>query len=730
MNSLLRYLTFLLILFLFSPPISAQNRLEKIEYSSEDEIRTFIKIYSRSTPHYEIFENIKSGILIVKFRNTTPGNFPTIQAFDNHLISGIQTQKIDENEYWVKIKTKFRDLEYRVVPGAKDPSILTLELSRPVDAALAMSGPRILNMLRELNPKSERLVVYLDKLPEFGLITENKKDRGNVVQIRFLNTQIAPQVIVPGSDTNIIKSISFVERGKYLLMEILAQKYSLKIQPEVIDKPLRILFNITEDKTQTLEEKETIAKEEQKEEEEEKKELNKKISFLENKFQDAERNFRRGRLKTAELQFKNIFNFAPETEIGVRANFRAADSHYQRQFIKKIINEDHFVIQEYQAAISSALEADLGYDYIPRAFYNMGRSYLNLKSYSDAFSQFDVIRKNYPESPYSKNALLQQGKIHLNMFRYEQSIETLKKFVLENKNAPQIPEAYYKIGESQFQLKLYQESKRSFDRAWSMDGEYMKQDPELMFYMGEAYFVNQEYQTARSIYEQLMDLYPTQSFSNLVAIRIGDFLRAEEKENDAIRAYEKAIVQYTKDLLLIGKLRIANILAERAKKDEHKKALEIYNFILEKHPLSNQVEEATLRRSLTLALFQYFPVAVEALEAFCQRYPANIYVNNGIIHSRLLETIKDYISDYYHQGRYLDALGVFEQYEKKYYLHPAESSCFHSKTKTEFGVRTKSILDQAPLFLIADSYYRLGLNDKALKIFDQIIADDKDPLNP
>jgi len=721
---------FIVILISFFSPVCAQNSLQKIEYTSQGEFRTILRIYNRNAPNYEILENLKAKILIIKFRDTELGNFPKLQVFDDPLVQGIQTQRIDEQEYWVKIKTKYSDVNYRILPQKKDPSILTLDISRPVETALELAGANIINMLRELNPGSERLIVYLDKLPQNQVLKERKKNAGKLLQIRFLNTEVASYVIVPGSSTKMIKSLSFVKRGKYLFMEIVPQEYTLLVQKEVIQNPLRILFNITEDRQKSLEKQELIAEEERKKIAKEQEEQNKKINFLGEKFQEAERNYRRGKFEEAGLQFKNIFNFAPETEIGVRAHFRAADSYFQHQALKKKHNEDRFVVQEYRAAIASALNVDTGYDDIPRAYYNIGRSYLNLKFNEEAFSQFEVIRNLYPDSPFSKNALLQQGKIHLNMYRYEQSIEALLKFVAENSTAPEIPEAYYKIGEAQFQLKRYKEARKNFDRAWSLDGDYMKQDAELMFHMGEAYFENQEFQTARSLYEELMDLYPTENFSNLVAIRIGDFLRAEEKEDDAIKAYERAIVQYTKELLLIGKLRVANILAEKPEKDRHLEAIKIYNFIINKHSLSEQVEEALLRKSLTLALFQHFPDAIESLETMCQRYPENLYVENHIIQDRILETIEGYISHYYNQGKYLDALGVFEQYEKKYYLRPQNSACFRSKYELEFGERVKPIIDRAPLFMIADSYYRLGLKEKALQFFDEIAKDPSDPLIP
>ena len=49
---------------------------------------------------------------------------------------------------------------------------------------------------------------------------------------------------------------------------------------------------------------------------------------------------------------------------------------------------------------------------------------------------------------------------------------------------------------------------------------------------------NAEYVTAREIFKELLQKYPSADFSKLVAIRLGDFLRDEGKEDEAIKAYK------------------------------------------------------------------------------------------------------------------------------------------------------------------------------------------------
>lgn len=715
---------------LYAPTMIAQvNQLVSIKYTSQSEFHTLLEFQSQTAPDFEIFENIKSKIIIIKFRNTKLGNVPKLAVFEDTLIQGLKIQQIDTNEYWVKIKTHFPDLLYKIIRSQNQPTVLGLQLYKLNLKALKPIGPEIISVLRELNPNSERLHVYSDKPIQFDIVRDNSLAE-KPVQIRFLNARLIKDMIVPSSQTDMLKSIRFEQRGKYLVMFIVPQQYSLNIKKEIFQDPIRLVLEVSEDRNKLLSDLEAEEQAKRLLQQEENQDENEKEAFLTEKFREAERSYRVGRFQTSALLFKNIYNASPNTELGIRANFRSADSLYQYQLVKKERDGDQFVIQEHKIAINSALEADLGYSNIPRAYYNIGRSYLNLRFYEDAFNQFEILIKLYPESPYAKTALFHQGIIHLNMLRYSKSIEALEKYTEENLNSPRIPAAYYKIGEAQFQLRQYTEAKKNFDRAWSLDPNYMEKDAELMFHMGEAYFENGDLHIARSIYEKMIDMYPKEKFSNLVAIRIGDLFRDEDKHDDAIKAYEKAINKYPEALSLIGKLRIANILAERPEKDFNEKAIKIYDFIIDEHSLSDQYEEALLRKSLTQALFQDYPNAISTMEKFCSQFPDNLYVKHLIIQDRILETIKSYIEDYYFQGRYLDALSVFEQYEKQYYTHPKSSACFNLKKGENYSEIVRDLPYKAPLFLIADSYFRLGLHDKAQLMNDIILKDEKNPLVP
>ncbi|MBT3933042.1 MAG: hypothetical protein HOF35_02170, partial [Bacteroidetes bacterium] len=165
---------FIISFILYTPLTYAQlNRLINIKYTNQGEYHTLLEFQSQSTPDFEIFENIKSKIIIIKFRNTKLGNVPKLAVFEDTLIQGLKIQQIDTNEYWIKIKTNFPDLLYKIIRNQDHPTVLGLQLYKLNLKALKPIGPEIISVLRELNPKSERLHIFTDKPIQFDIVRDN-----------------------------------------------------------------------------------------------------------------------------------------------------------------------------------------------------------------------------------------------------------------------------------------------------------------------------------------------------------------------------------------------------------------------------------------------------------------------------------------------------------------------------------------------------------------------------
>mgnify|MGYP001604527776 CR=1 FL=1 len=119
------------------------------------------------------------------------------------------------------------------------------------------------------------------------------------------------------------------------------------------------------------------------------------------------------------------------------------------------------------------------------------------------------------------------------------------------------------------------------------------------------------------------------------------------KEDEAIEVYKNAIGSFSREIALLGKMRIANIQAQRPFSKEYLDAIKIYDEIITRYPDSALVEESMLRKGLTLTLFSNYLKAIEALESFQQQYSNSVYVQRGVIQENIDENLKGLIDHYW-----------------------------------------------------------------------------------
>ncbi|MGK0289405.1 MAG: TolA-binding protein [bacterium] len=610
-----------------------------------------------------------------------------------------------QNEFAITVRTKSKNTIYKLLPQKKSLGKLVFRFYR--ETLHDNQKTFITRITRDSKRRNDRFEISLTRKVQYEIreIYQPKYQ----VQVKFLNTMLPGDIALPRYSSRQVRSIETSQKSGHLVLHLYPRgKKGLKIKDNFQKNPLRLILDIQSSKRKS---KKTITESLLKSTKVQKK--NEKKLQLEARLKaltaNAEKIFRRGQVTKASQLFKQVYRMAPKNEIGVKARFRAADAYYHRQVHTKKATGYYFVIQEYEAAMDAAEIAGLTMDDTTRAIFNIGKSYLALEYYDESLREFSKILRKYPKSKFAEESTFHQGIIQFNRGKYEESTVILKQFQKKYKDSRLYPIALYKYGEASFYLKRYKLAKDLFDQARSLNTSYLKHAPKLMFNMGEAYFENEDYDTARSIYEDLIASFPRETFSNFVAIRIGDMLRKVGKDEDAIKAYEKAINTYPKESWLIGKMRIANILASRPSGDSYKKAIQDYDLVITRHPFSSQAKEAVFRKALTLSLFRRYPEAIEALDAYQKKYPKDQYVLNKAVRERILENIYASIYKKYLIGKHFETIAVYEKYQKRF-LDPLPANL--------------------PLFLLGDSYYQLGLDKPSEKFFNLILLDKKHPMAP
>jgi tetratricopeptide (TPR) repeat protein len=421
-------------------------------------------------------------------------------------------------------------------------------------------------------------------------------------------------------------------------------------------------------------------------------------------YQEGENHFRKSEYDLAIEQFQKAYasgkNGVGEFEdewnpLAIQSLFRIADTKYT-QLERRRGRNYHQAIDDYTTAIRVANSTEIAKDLIPHAQFRIGRSYQQMRFSQEANTSYELLRRDFPSSYEAQESSFWQALNQIARREWGQAILQFEEYLKAMPNPKFIHIAYYKIAQAYYQQQKFPEARDFFDRARALDSRYVQEDPMLLFHMGETYYENADYDVAREIFQLLLDRYPDADFSKFVALRLGDFLRDEGKEDEAIAAYSNAIRSYSLEIALMGKLRIANIQAERPYSDEYRQALRTYDEIITLYPDSPQVEEAKLRKGLTLTLYGAYREAIAALEGFMEEYPQSVYVRRNIIQENIDENLKGLVDRAYQRQDDLDVVTIYRDYQAKYLLN------FRFDTT---------------LFQVAHAHQKLGFHNEAMDLY-------------
>ena len=285
------------------------------------------------------------------------------------------------------------------------------------------------------------------------------------------------------------------------------------------------------------------------------------------------------------------------------------------------------------------------------------------------------------------------------------------------------------MGQAFYHLKDYSNAKASFNHAKVIDPNYPLDKPELLFHMGESYYETADYTSARAAFRQLLLRYPDADFSKFVALRLGDFLRDEGKEAEAIEVYKRAASSFQQEIQLLGNLRIADIYAKRPYSKDYERALKIYDKALEFTADSSLQKEILLRKGLTLTTFGHYLEAVKILKDFEQKFPDSLYIKNRTVRNAIEENLKGQVGSLFQEGQFLEVLGLYQDYKSDFegfqlpivFLQIGES--FHKLGLYEDAIQTFSLLSQDELGAVTElgkinkafAYAEKGNQDIAIK---------------
>ena len=404
-----------------------------------------------------------------------------------------------------------------------------------------------------------------------------------------------------------------------------------------------------------------------------------------------------------------MFDTIPDTVVGVRAFFRAADSEYERNVARKATNY-HDVIINYQSAIRSAerlidqgQKVGLEPEVMGHAFYQIGRAYQRMGFHFESNVHFQILQERFPEAyPYTPDSYFYQGLNNLALNKNQEAVSSFNEFLVRDGDPNLTGPAHYHLADAFFNLKRFVEAKTEFDKGRRLTPKYADDRPLLLFHMSETYYENAEFDVARVLYRTLLDRYPEKSYTKLVGLRLGDFLRDEGKEDEALAVYRQVIKNAPVEIRLRGKLRIADILGNHPVGNDYQEAIKLYDAVYDEGGRGPVAQEALLRKALVLTLHGKHQEAIDTFEKLASEFPKSPFNRQNLIRANIEDNLKALVDRQFLAGKDWDVAKLYTRYRDNYF------------PRFPFPYT---------VFQVGMAYEHLGLYDEALGLFNEVLRD-------
>ena len=641
---------------------------------------------------FEVVGNLRRRVLVVKFTNARPV-FPDGKvefAYNDPMVVGVAFEDVNGRDTWAKIKLRTPFLTYKVM-GTSPSSEMVLSLKpAPFPEGILLTGVRMapyrggtrivmdVSSIPLVEDRLEgdeftlRLKGVTPNLPETPKgddnrvsILEARSDGGDtVLRVRIKNENLQPRFTTLPAPPRVLVDFRV---GKPVAVRGPAPPPGGPRTPRPPgDIPLEVLLDRANN------------------------------PLIAANFRLAEREFQSESYRRANLIFLRVFDTAPNTLVGVRAYFRAADAQYEDLKAQKATNY-HDVIINFQAAIRAAEQIGYRTGLIPSSLFKIGRAYQRMGFFFESNVHYQILQTDYPDYfPFTPDSYYFQGVNYLEMGKFQDGVNSFQRFLAsEGDDSLQGP-AHYRLGDAYYNLKKFVESKTEFDKGREIAPAYPDDYPLLLFHMSEAFYENADFDVARILYQKLLDRYPEKSYTKLVGLRLGDFLREEGKEVDALRIYRLVVKNAPVEIRLRGKVRIANLLASHPTGNDYKESLKLYDEVLAEGEGRVIYQEALLRKGLTMTLHGLNQGAIDAFEKLKNEFPEGPYARENLLKNNIEENLKSMVDRFYHQKKYWDVVKVYTHYRDRY-----------------FG----SFRFPFTLLQVGDAYRHLGLYAEAITLY-------------
>ncbi len=215
------------------------------------------------------------------------------------------------------------------------------------------------------------------------------------------------------------------------------------------------------------------------------------------------------------------------------------------------------------------------------AMYSLGLAYFQKQDYESSYGVFKELSDKFKDSNILPQAMYLEAVSLYNLAKYNEAIESFKEIIrlyqqdqeLVQKSEYEIADCYYQLGNEKEAMARFKNLRTKYPDS-SLTGE-------IAWWLGEYYYRHGDLNMSRRYFSSLIQDFPK---SNLIADAyyiLGSISMDEEKYNDALNNFKKAMELGSSDLSGQAAIAIADIYKKENNIDS---ALITYQEVVNKYP--------------------------------------------------------------------------------------------------------------------------------------------------
>lgn len=219
----------------------------------------------------------------------------------------------------------------------------------------------------------------------------------------------------------------------------------------------------------------------------------------------------------------------------IEMNLRDQDyGLYQRAIALGLLNRPEKKIGSLKRLTEEYPESD----YLDNAYFELGRSYMNMENAQEASSHFTKVTEDYPSSNYVKQALVQLGLIYYNQDQNDKALKYYKRAVAEYPGTEEAKNALTGI-------KNIYVDRNNVDAYFNYVnglGDFarvsMSEQDSLTYISAEKLYMKQDCETALEFFRKYLNKFENGNFSVNAHFYMADCLRGKGEKEKALSHLE------------------------------------------------------------------------------------------------------------------------------------------------------------------------------------------------